>query len=85
MKDSTDLQLTHRKARDRSLALLLAGIVLLMPPAVGISLIEATFLGIPVPLIYLFCVWVTLIAGAAILSNTLLYDDPASPPADSVD
>ncbi len=75
MTDQSDPQLSRRKLRDRSIALLLAGIVLLMPPVVGISLIDGKIGGVPVPLLYVFIVWAMLIAGAAALARPLRDSD----------
>jgi hypothetical protein len=70
--DRAGLQLSRRKVRDRSIALVLAGSILLMPPIIGISLIEGTIGGLPAPLLYVFIVWSGLIAGAAALAGPLL-------------
>ena len=64
-----------RKARDRSLALVFAGVLLLLPPIAGISLIDASVAGIPVPILYVFAVWMALIAAAAFLSGNLRASD----------
>ncbi len=69
--DSAGLQLLRRKVRDRSIALLLVGIAFLMPPIVGISLIDDKVGGVPIPLLYVFVVWALLIAGAAALAHPL--------------
>ena len=61
----------RRKARDRSIALLLVGAVLLMPPLIGVSLVDGTVAGLPIPLLYVFAVWAALIAGAAVLARPL--------------
>jgi len=61
----------RRKSRDRSIALLIAGLVLLLPPMVGASIIDFRPFGIPFSLVYLFVVWAMLIAGAAYLARHL--------------
>jgi len=61
----------RRKSRDRSIALLIAGLVLLLPPMVGASIIDFRPFGIPFSLVYVFVVWALLIAGAAYLSRHL--------------
>lgn len=66
-----DLHLSQRKIRDRSIALLLAGILVLLPPIAGISLIEKKIGGVPFALLYVFAVWALLIAGAAALARPL--------------
>jgi len=72
LTDRAQLQLSRRKVRDRSIALLLVGTVVLMPPVAGISLTEGDIGGIPFPLFYVFVVWSVLIAGAAALGRPLL-------------
>ncbi len=71
MIDNADLQLARRKTRDRSVALLVLGIVLLMPPMVRIAQIDTTFFGLPFALVYLFVVWALLVLGAALLARPL--------------
>ena len=75
MKDRANLQLTRRKVRDRSVALLLVGIVLLLPPVGAVSLIDGSIADLPIPLVYVFCVWLLLIGGAALLSSELRDSD----------
>ena len=53
------------------MALLLAGIMVLLPPIAGISLVDAKVGGLPITLIYVFVVWALLIAGAAALVRPL--------------
>ena len=77
--DRAELQLSRRKIRDRSIALVLVGTVALMPPVVGVSLIEGNIGGVPAPLLYVFVVWSVLIAGAAALASPLL--DTEEPPS----
>lgn len=71
-------QLAQRTARDRSIALLLVGTLLLLPPFAGIFLVDGRIAGIPIPLAYVLAVWALLIAGAAILSSTLRDSDQAA-------
>jgi len=75
MVDSADLQLARRKTRDRSVALIVIGIVFLMPPMVRISLIDETFFSIPFALVYLFSVWGLLVIGSALLARPLRDSD----------
>lgn len=70
----------NRKARDRSIALLLVGIVLLMPPIGAIFRINTDAFGLPFPLLYIFVVWVFLIVGGTLLAKPLL-DSENEPPA----
>ncbi|MBO6519840.1 MAG: hypothetical protein JJ900_03025 [Rhodospirillales bacterium] len=71
MIDNADLQLARRKTRDRSVALLVLGIVLLMPPMVRIAQIDTTVFGLPFALVYLFAAWGLLVIGAALLARPL--------------
>ena len=75
MAGNSDLQLSRRKTRDRSVALLILGGVLLMPPIVRTSLFEGGIFGIPYTVFYMFTVWALLIAGAAILGPRLRDSD----------
>ena len=75
MSERTDPHASRRKTRDRAIALLLAGILLLLPPVAGVSLIEAKPGGLPFPLLYVFAVWAALIAGALMLAGPLLASD----------
>lgn len=68
----------RRKIRDRSSILVMVGVILLMPPAVGVFDLPVGIGGIPLALIYLFGVWAALIAGAALLAGRLL--DAELPP-----
>ncbi|MEM7168566.1 MAG: hypothetical protein AAF530_00230 [Pseudomonadota bacterium] len=78
MSDRANLQLRRRKIRDRSIALLLLGIVLLLPPAANMALIDAQVGDLPFALAYVFAVWVFLIIGTALLSRPLLASDDSS-------
>ncbi len=68
------------------MVLLLVGIVLLMPPLIGVSFVDAKIAGIPAPLIYVFGVWALLIGIAFALAGPLADSDQgaASPEADDV-
>lgn len=76
MTDHQESANSGRKIRDRSLALLLVGTILLTPPVAGISLIDGKLAGIPVSLLYIFCVWAFLIFGAALLARPLRSTQP---------
>lgn len=71
MTGPAEIGLTPRKARDRSTALVVAGTVLLMPPLVGVSLVDGSVAGMPIPLVYVSVVWAALIAVAAALARPL--------------
>lgn len=70
-------RLSSRKIQDRSLALLLIGLALFMPPIGAAFTVDATIAGLPAPLLMLFFVWSLLIAGAAWLARRLLASDDA--------
>ena len=71
MTGPAEAGLARRKARDRSIALVVAGTALLMPPLVGVSLVDGTIAGMPIPLVYVSVVWAALIAVAAVLARPL--------------
>ena len=75
MAGNSDLQLSRRKTRDKSVALLIVGAVLLMPPIVRTSLFEGSIFGIPYTVFYMFTVWAILIIGAAIIAPRLRDSD----------
>ena len=75
MDDRAQLQLKHRKLRDQSIALLFVGIIVLMPPIAALSLLDVDVAGLPLPIDYLFSVWLLLIVGAYALSRRLLEGD----------
>lgn len=83
MADHENPYLSHRKVRDQSIALVIVGTVLLIPPVAAISLIDGNVGGIPFPLLYVFVVWILLIAGAAAISRTLQSGDDSASTADT--
>jgi hypothetical protein len=85
VQDRGTSQIRHRKARDRSVALLLLGAVLLMPPIGAIFLIDTTLFGVPFPLAYIFVVWVLLIVGGASLVKALQDSDGLHASTDTPD
>lgn len=80
MRDNANPPYTPPRFRDRAAALVLLGTLLLMPPAIGVSLIDVKPSGIPFPLIYIFTVWIVLIVGALKLAKPLADSDQASDP-----
>ena len=70
-KDRSQVALSRRKAQDRSIALLLAGFVLLLPPTGAVALLDVDVFGLPLPLVYVFSVWALMIAGGALLAGPL--------------
>lgn len=75
----------RNKARDRSIALVVAGTALLMPPLVGVSLIDASLAGMPIPLVYVLAVWAALIAAAAALARPLQTSETTASPGNAND
>ncbi len=63
----------HPPERRRHLALCLplAGLFLLMPPAIMVVGLETAWLGFPLTVLYIFGVWVGLIFFAAMLARSL--------------
>ncbi len=68
---STAPYTSTRKARDRSFALTVGGVVFLMPPIAAIFLVDGTLFSIPLPLVFVFTIWIVLVAGAFILKPAL--------------
>jgi hypothetical protein len=85
IQDRGTSQVRHRKARDRSVALLLLGGVLLLPPIGAIFRLDTTLFGVPFPLAYIFVVWVLLIVGGALLVKALQDGDVPHPITDPTD
>ena len=57
--------------RDRAALSLVIGVILLMPPVVGIFHVDAKVAGLPFTLVYLFAVWAVLILAARWLARRL--------------
>ena len=85
MKDTRDSLSSRRKVRDRSIVHLLTGIVLLLPPIVGVAHVDAKLAGVPVPLLYVFGVWTALIVVALLLAGPLSRGDTTSATAETTD
>ena len=60
-----------RKARDRSIILLLVGLLLLVSPVAAIFRIDSHILGLPVTVLYIFIVWAFLIVAGAVIAQRL--------------
>lgn len=63
-----------RKPVDLAIALLCAGILLLMPPFILIFNKPILVLGVPLPALYVFGVWFALVVIAALLRVILPHD-----------
>lgn len=74
--------MTRQKARDAALLLPLFGLLLLMPPFVGLLKGVAGFAGIPAIALYVFVIWAALISAGFLLSRRLAeqQDLPSKPP-----
>lgn len=70
----------QRKVRDRSIALLIAGATLVLPPVGIIALVDGKIAGIPVAVVYIFTVWALLIVGAMRLARPLQETEDGAPP-----
>lgn len=53
------------------MAILLVGIVMVMPPFAQVVLVDAKLFGLPILLLYIFAVWAALIFGAAVMAGPL--------------
>lgn len=67
--------LSRRTAPDRSIALILVGTVLLLPPLATIFLIDGKLAGVPITFLYILLVWGLLIIGGAVLARPLREND----------
>ena len=82
MTSRAELEITRRKTRDRSAILVIVGVTLLMPPFALASLVGSTVAGLPVTLVYVFAVWLALVAGTAAFARPLINSDDAGTPPD---
>jgi len=64
---------------DLSVIAPILGFLLLIPPVIGLFATEATMFGAPMILVYLFAVWLALIAVAALLARKLAKAEPHDP------
>lgn len=69
--------MSAQKARDAILAVTVSGALLLLPPILPFFDRNASVLGMPLIVVYVFGVWIALIVAAWALSRRL----PALPPA----
>lgn len=61
----------RRKLENAALALPVFGAILMVPPLIGIFNVSHTVFGIPVPVIYLFSLWISLIGATVFLSSRM--------------
>ncbi len=64
------------RARDAARLLPVLGVFLLMPPVITLFAVQADVGGVPLIVVYLFGVWLALIAAAALLARWLAPPDP---------
>ena len=64
------------RARDAARLLPALGVFLLMPPVITLFAVQADVGGVPLIVVYLFGVWLALIAAAALLARSLAPPDP---------
>ncbi|MBS0319105.1 MAG: hypothetical protein JSR18_01065 [Proteobacteria bacterium] len=61
------------RLRDAASVLPLVGLVLLMPPMIVLFTARHRIAGVPLIVLYLFGVWVALVAGAALLARRMAH------------
>ena len=83
MTDSPAPKYAPHRVRDRSIVLLVLATVMILPPFVSISLVDTKIAGMPVPLLYVFVVWILLIVGAAFFARPLAESDQGQEPSHS--
>lgn len=71
--------MSRRKTTGAALAFALFGALATLPPVVLLFRFDALIFGIPVETVYIFLLWIVLVAGAVIFSRTLPNDDPEPP------
>ncbi|WP_416896355.1 MAG: hypothetical protein ACMVY4_12495 [Minwuia sp.] len=84
--------MNRQKLRDAALLLPLMGLLLLMPPFVGLFRRSGEIAGVPSLVVYIFAVWAVLIGLGLLLSRKLATTDepppvnhPAAEDADDAD
>ncbi len=68
--------MTRRKIIAASLFFTLFGALALMPPLVLLARFDGRVLGVPVETVYVFVLWLVLVAGARLFSRSLPDDRP---------
>ncbi len=72
------------RSRDAAFVLPLFGVLLLLPPFLNLFTRNVLLWGIPLEVVYLFGIWIALVAGAALLTRRLPRQDAeAAEPAPS--
>lgn len=75
--DLAERAFRRRRRQDAALVLPIFGVVLLVSPVFGIFTKDITIAGIPLPILYVFSVWITLILLAKRMSRLLTKGDEA--------
>jgi hypothetical protein len=70
------------RLHDAAALLPFAGLVLLMPPVIGLFPAAITVAGIPLPVLYLFGIWAMLIVAAFLLARRVPPNDEGAQDAD---
>lgn len=68
--------MTRRKLVAAALFFTVAGALAILPPLVLLFRFDARILGVPVETVYIFTVWIVLVAGARWFSRVLPRDEP---------
>jgi len=68
--------MASKKPTGLALMLVYGGVVLLMPPLLWIFNKDVLVLGVPLPVLYVFGVWLVLIAGAVVFARTPPRNEP---------
>ena len=66
-----DSSLSARKLRESAILVPVVGLVALMPPVAGIFALPGKVLGVPLPVAYVFLVWIALILAARAVGRRL--------------
>lgn len=69
-----------KRMRDVAVIAPILGFVLLIPPVIGLFATDSTVFGAPLILVYLFGIWIGLIAWAAVIARGLSRPDKDSAP-----
>ena len=71
--------MTRRKLIGAALFFALFGAIALMPPLVLLSRSQARPFGVPMETVYVFALWIVLVAGGYWFSRSLPEDEPSKP------
>lgn len=74
--------MTRRKIIGASLFFTLFGAMAILPPLILLFRFDALIFGLPVETVFIFCLWMLLIIGAAWFGHVLPRDEPAPSPGE---